>query len=67
MNNELESILSYYYYGPTDVWDNYVKAVEKWARNERANAWEEGYEACAHYHSCDTEHSAPNPHQEEPG
>ena len=47
MNNELESILSHYYYGPTDVWDDYVKAVEEWARNERANAWDEGASAAA--------------------
>ena len=36
-------------------------------RREKAKAWDEGYEACAHYHSLDTEHSAPNPHQEETG
>lgn len=28
-------------------------------------AWDEGYDACAHYHSLDTEHSAPNPYQED--
>ena len=45
MNNALESILSYYYYGPIDVWDGYVKAVEEWARNERAEAWDGGFNA----------------------
>ena len=74
MNNNLESILSYYYYGPTDVWADFVGAVEEWARNERADAWDEGAEAgwneaedcCAidgmvgdfHKHS-----AAPNPHR----
>ena len=45
MNDELESILSDYYYGPSDVWDDYVKAVKEWARNERAEAWDEGFNA----------------------
>lgn len=33
-------------------------------RSVRAEAWDDGYEACAHYHSLDTEHSAPNPYQD---
>ena len=42
MNNNLESILSNYYYGPTDAWGEFVGAVEKWAREERADAWDQG-------------------------
>ena len=49
MNDELESILSDYYYGPSDVWDDYVKAVKEWARNERAEAWLEGHRAGRYY------------------
>ena len=45
MNNNLESILSNYYYGPTDMWADFVGAVEKWAREERADAWDEGHAA----------------------
>ena len=35
------------------------------AKRMQAGAWDEGYDACAHYHSLDTEHSEPNPYRED--
>lgn len=36
-------------------------------REAKAEAWDEGYEAAAKYHSLDTEHGEPNPYREEAG
>ena len=44
-----------------------VAEFERGIARIKAEAWDEGYEAAAKYHSLDTEHGEPNPYREGEG